>query len=115
MIFNYVIGNEELLEDIYPIVELAVSKDFVKIKEELKEKALWGSMRIVMAQSQQEEIMGVGLATVNNQNTGHVDYLFIKNPVENRNLKDEIQEELVKWLKWLKVKSVTIDPQEHSY
>jgi len=113
MNFNYVEGNEELLEDIYPVIDKSFS-NVKEIKKELEEKARWGSMRFVIADNGEESV-AVGIATVNNQNTGHVEYLMLNELVLETSVETEIKDRLVRWLKWLRVKSITVEPVVVTY
>ncbi len=102
-------GNEELLEEIYPIIRKSYEKEADNKIKELKEKARWGSMRICLVKSQSQEIIGMGLATVNNLNTGHGEYIIVRKEHANDSIDKLLLERLELWLKWLKVKSITIE------
>ncbi|SES96587.1 hypothetical protein [Anaerobranca gottschalkii] len=103
---NLIEGNEELLEDIFPFLEEILLERFEGIKKGLLEKARWGSMRIVML-VEEDEIKGLGIATVSNLNIGNVDYIYSKG---GEDLSKKIEERLLLWLKWLKVKDITFNP-----
>lgn len=106
--FNIVEGNEELLEDIYPTLDEIFIDESHDIKKKLKDQALWGSMRIITA-SLNGEVVGLGIATVNNLNTGHVEYILIKGEDRRESLEQNLSEKLIAWLKWLKVKSTHVE------
>ncbi|SHK12605.1 hypothetical protein SAMN02745227_01583 [Anaerobranca californiensis DSM 14826] len=102
---NLIEGNEELLEDILPFLEGMSLSNFEEIKNRLLEKARWGSMRIVIM-IEEDEIKGLGIATVSNLNIGNVEFVYSK--VED--LYNKIEDRLLLWLKWLKVKDITFHP-----
>jgi len=108
---SFVEGNEEFLNIIYPIVELSFGDEADHLKKELAEKALWGSMGIVIGSTADGEVHAVGVATVNNQNTGHVDYIIIKDSPNKEHIEKEVFDKLTKWVKWLRVKSISVEPR----
>lgn len=115
MQYTYVEGNEELLEGICPVIKKSFEKGAEDIRKGLEEKARWGSMRIVIATNEGSEVDAVGIATVNNQNTGHVEYILSKDVLYKEQLEKDILDKLTKWLRWLKVKSISVEPRHGTY
>ena len=104
--YEYIEGNEELLEEIYPTLDKVFKGEGKEIKESLKEKARWGSLRIIIGEKD-SKIKALGIAHVNNLNTGHVEYVLVSE--EDAELANELEEKLTAWLKWLKVKTITVE------
>lgn len=104
--YTYIEGNEELLEAIYPIIDKIFQGESCGIKRSLEEKARWGSLRIIIGEKEGKEY-ALGIAHVNNLNTGHIEYVMV--PINESEVTKEIQGKLEAWLKWLKVKSITVE------
>lgn len=104
--YTYLEGNEELLEEIYPTIDKIFLGQSCEIKRSLEEKARWGSLRIIVG-LKGGEIHALGIAHVNNLNTGHIEYVLV--PINELEMAEVLEQKLEAWLKWLKVKSITVE------
>lgn len=101
---EYIEGNDELLEEIFPALDIIFYKESTSIKKTLIEKARWGSLKIIIVKNANLTV-GVGIAHVNNLNTGHIEYILVSE--QEQTLVEDLREKLTAWLSWLRVKSIT--------